>query len=159
LEGARYKWIDEVVIKRDKDTARGAEELLKYVRELPRSHYADRALTYAMLLDRDRHELDRAVAEGEQALREYPGSPLEPKVRYTLCTIYEQLAELPKAAQMAESFIAAYDRRRVAVEALRKSKPEAAAGEDGEKSSKEALAERVAQETELLREAEAWLPD
>jgi len=166
LEGARYKWIDEVVIKRDKDTARGAEELLKYVRELPRSHYADRALTYAMLLDRDRHELDRAVAEGEQALKEYPGSPLEPKVRYTLCTIYEQLAELPRAAQMAESFIAAYDRRKAAVDALRRSKPEkgsaadAAGDEDAaEKSPKEQLAERVAQETELLREAEAWLPD
>src|SRR4051812_46814574 len=116
-----------------------------------------------MLLDRDRHELDRAVAEGERALREYPGSPLEPKVRYTLCTIYEQLAELPRAAQLAESFIAAYDKRRAAVEALRKSKPEAAAAsgddEGGEKSPKELLAEKVAQETELLREAEAWLPD
>src|SRR4051812_6739302 len=116
-----------------------------------------------MLLDRDRHELDRAVAEGERALKEYPGSPLEPKVRYTLCTIYEQLAELPRAAQMAESFITSYDRRKVAVDALRRSKPEkdaAAADEDGaEKSPKELLAERVAQETELLKEAEAWLPD
>lgn len=162
LEGARYKWIDEVVIKRDQDAARGTQELLRYVQELPRSHYADRALTYAMLLDRDRHELARAVEEGERVLKEYPGSPLEPKVRYTLCTIYEQMAELPRAAQMAESFIAAYDKRKAAVDALRRSKPEkdAAADEDGaEKSPKEQLAERVAQEAELLKEAEAWLPD
>ncbi|HVE84519.1 MAG TPA: tetratricopeptide repeat protein, partial [Myxococcales bacterium] len=160
LEGARYKWIDEVVIKQEKDPGRGAEELIKYVEELPRSRYADRALTYAMLLDRDQQKLERAVATGERVLKDYPGSPLEPKVRYTLSTLYAQLAELPRAARMAESFVAAYDKQRANLEQQRKKdkgKKKQEAGEPGE--AQDPQADRLAQEAELLAEAEAWVPD
>jgi tetratricopeptide (TPR) repeat protein len=145
VQGAQYKWIDEVIYKQQKDADRAAEEMLRYVAEFPRSAYADRALTYAMLILRDQGQLQRAVETGERVLQQYPGSPLEPKARYTLATLYEQVADLPRSAQMYESFIQSHDRQRAALEQLRK-RPKAEA-------------EQIAFQAALVEEATAWLPD
>ncbi|WP_338865954.1 tetratricopeptide repeat protein [Myxococcus stipitatus] len=109
VEGSHYKWVDEVVYKQEKNPKKAAEEFLKFVKEFPKSENADRALTYAMSIAQETGELDRGIAAGERVLAEYPRSPFELKVRYTLAGLYEKIAEYRKAASMAEAFIATYD--------------------------------------------------
>lgn len=145
MEGAKYKWIDEVLYKREKDAGRAAEEFLRYATEFPRSDYADRALTYAMLILRDQGKLEPAVEAGLRVLQHYPGSALEPKARYTLATLYEQVADPSRSAQMYDSFIQAFDRQRDALERLKKKKP--------------ATGDEIAFRTQLIQEASAWLAD
>jgi len=109
-EGARYKWIDEVVYKKEKNAAKAGEEFLAFVKEFPTSKTADRALTYAMLMFQETKQLDRGVEAGERVLVEYPSSPLEPKVRYTLARMYEQMADYAKSAQAYEAFVISFDK-------------------------------------------------
>ncbi len=111
VEGSQYKYIDEVVYKKEKNPAKAAEEFVKFVAEFPKSNNADRALTYAMLIFKDAEQIDRGVEMGERVLKEYPDSPFELKVRFYLAQFYEQTADFEKSANMYEAFIAEYDER------------------------------------------------
>lgn len=160
LEGSQYKWVSETVYAKDK--SRAAEEFLRYAEKFPRSPNADRALTYAMLIFQEQGALDRAVAAGERALKEAPGSPLTLKVRYTLAHLYEGLAEYARAAQMEESLVAAYDRakERLAKDAKHaKVKPKAEAKAKPKTSRALKGGFSVEERGELLAEAEPWVPD
>lgn len=110
VEGSQYKWVDEVVYKKEKNPARAAEEFLKFVEEFPRSENADRALTYAMIIFQEANQIDRGIEQGERVLKDYPGSVFELKVRYTLAVFYEKTADFEKSANMYEAFIDTYDR-------------------------------------------------
>ncbi|MFL5321483.1 MAG: tetratricopeptide repeat protein, partial [Myxococcaceae bacterium] len=88
VEGSQYKWVDEVVYKKEKNPSKAAEEFLKFVEEFPRSDNADRALTYAMIIFQEANQIDRGVEAGERVLKEYPGSVFELKTRYTLAVFY-----------------------------------------------------------------------
>ncbi|MBI3183832.1 MAG: tetratricopeptide repeat protein [Myxococcales bacterium] len=109
VENSQYKWVDEVIYKKEKNPARAAEEFQKFVAEFPKSDNADRALTHAMLIFREADQLDRGVEAGERVLKEYPGSVFELKARYSLARFYEKLADFTRSAEMYEAFIAAYD--------------------------------------------------
>ncbi len=109
VEGSQYKYVDEVVYKKEKNPARAAELFLEFVKEFPKSDNADRALTYTVFIFQDALQLDRGIEAGERVLKEYPQSPFELKVRYALAKFYEQTAQFRKSAEMNEAFIAATD--------------------------------------------------
>ena len=109
VEGSQYKYADEVVYRREKNPGKAAELFLEFVNEFPRSDNADRALTYAMVIFQEARQLDRGIAAGERALKEYAGTPFEAKVRWALAKLYEQTAQFRKSAAMSEAFIAAAD--------------------------------------------------
>lgn len=163
VEGSQYKWVDEVVYRKEKKPAKAAEEFLKFVAEFPRSENADRALTYAMVIATEARELDKGVTAGERVLAEYKGSPFELKVRYTLGGLYEKLAEFRKSAAMYESFVAAYDAAKKAqgTDVPRGKGPKAQAPAkvalDADAEAKKAA--RAAERKQLLAEADKWVPD
>ncbi len=109
VEGSQYKYVDEVIYKKEKNVKKAAEEFLKFVQEFPRSDNADRALTYALVIFQEASELDRAIDTGERLLKEYPGSAFELKARFSLGKLYEKIAAFEKSAEAYEAFIATYD--------------------------------------------------
>jgi tetratricopeptide (TPR) repeat protein len=109
VEGSQYKYVDEVVYRREKNAPRAAELFLEFVKEFPSSDNADRALTYAMLIFQDARQIDRAIVTGERVLQEYAGTPFELKVRWALAKFYEQTAQFRKSAEMNGAFIAAVE--------------------------------------------------
>jgi len=162
-EGARYKWIDEVVYKKEKNAAKAAEEFLSFVKESPGSKMADRSLTYAMLMFQELKQLDRGVETGERVLSEYPDSPFGPKVRYTLARMYEQLAEYEKSAQAYEAFVVSFDAsERQWLEAQAEGPARQAAPREkaiaGPQTGQGADASPASQGA-LIEEARAWVPD
>lgn len=109
VEGSQYKWVDEVVYRKEKNPARAAELFMAFVDSFPTSDNADRALTYVMFIAQEAQQRDRAVEAGERVLRDYRGSAFELKVRYTLAGLYAELARFEQAAKMYESFLATYE--------------------------------------------------
>ncbi|MCE9671444.1 tetratricopeptide repeat protein [Myxococcus stipitatus] len=167
VEGSRYKWVDEVVYKQEKNPRKAAEEFLAFVKDFPRSENADRALTYAMSIAQEAGELDRGLEAGERVLAEYPSSPFELRARYTLAGLYEKVADYRKAATLAESFLSAYDAALKAQEAESR-KPKAPKAKSTAKKSETPGAEedadtrraqRAAERKQLLDDAGAWIAD
>ncbi|MDP1824513.1 MAG: tetratricopeptide repeat protein [Archangium sp.] len=109
VEGSQYKYIDEVVYKKEKDPAKASELFVAFVQEFPKSENADRALTYSMIIAREANQLDKAIAIGERVLKEYPNSAFDLKVKVALAYFYEKMANFEKSAQMYENFVATYD--------------------------------------------------
>ncbi len=109
VEGSQYKYIDEMVYKKEKDPKKASRLFLAFVEEFPKSENADRALTYAMVIAREAYELDKAIEIGERVLKEYPQSVFDLKVKNSLAYLYEKLANFEKSAAMYEEFVATYD--------------------------------------------------
>ncbi|WP_342374195.1 tetratricopeptide repeat protein [Myxococcus stipitatus] len=167
VEGSHYKWVDEVVYKQEKNPKKAAEEFLKFVKEFPKSENADRALTYAMSIAQETGELDRGIEAGERVLAEYPRTPFDLKVRYTLAGLYEKVADYRKAAFMAESFISAYDaaisaresegKKRKGARAKPAPKKSEAPGTDEDAAARNG--QLAAERKLLVDEASAWVAD
>ena len=156
VEGSQYKWIDEVVYRKEANPAKAAQEFIRLADEFPRSEYALRALTYAMIAFGDAQQLDAAISAGERVLS-HP-SLYELKVRFTLARDYEKVADFAKAAAMYESFVAAYDRRASEGETAKSARPnpkhpEAKASADVSNGSAED------ERGQLLQEAEKRIAD
>ncbi len=109
VEGSQYKYVDEVVYKKEKDPKKAAKLFLAFVQEFPKSDNADRGLTYAFEISREANELDKAVEIGERILKEYPATIFDLRVKYGLGKLYEQLANFEKSAATYEEFVATYD--------------------------------------------------
>lgn len=109
VEGSQYKYIDEVVYKKEKDPKKASRLFLAFVEEFPKSENADRALTYSMIIAREAYELDKAAQIGERLLKEYPQSVFDLKVKASLAYLYEKMANFEKSANMYEEFVATYD--------------------------------------------------
>ncbi|MBX7113440.1 MAG: tetratricopeptide repeat protein [Myxococcaceae bacterium] len=109
VEGSQYKYVDEVIYKKEKNPKQAAGEFLKFVAEFPTSDNADRALTYAMIIFDEAGELDKVIETGERVLKEYPFTQFDLKVRYRLAVAYEKVANFEKSAEGYEGFIASYD--------------------------------------------------
>ncbi len=109
VEGSQYKYVDEVIFKKEKNPKKAAEEFLKFVAEFPKSENADRALTYSMIIFQDANEIDRGIESGERVLKEYPATIFDLKVKYALAYFYEKTANFEKSAAMYEDFIETYD--------------------------------------------------
>ncbi len=109
VEGSQYKYIDEVVYKKDKDPAKASELFLAFVEEFPKSDNADRALTYSMIIAREANKLDAAITIGERLLKEYPTTTFDLKAKAALAYFYEKMANFEKSAQAYETFVATYD--------------------------------------------------
>ncbi len=108
-EGSQYKWIDEVLYRREKKGLEAAREFDRFARDFPRSPNAPRALVSGVLILTEAGQLDRATEMGERMLREYRNSPLALKVLYGLARDYEKTAHFSKAAQAYANFVAACD--------------------------------------------------
>ncbi|WP_163989191.1 tetratricopeptide repeat protein [Pyxidicoccus caerfyrddinensis] len=165
VEGSHYKWVDEVVYKKEKNPKKAAEEFLKFVVEFPRSENADRALTYVMVIAQEAGEIDKGIEAGERFLKEYPHSNFELKARYSLAGLYEKVAEYRKAATMAESFITEYDAAMKARDAeSRKSKERKATAKKDDapgavEDADSKRAQRTAERKALVDEAGTWVAD
>ncbi|HZH03473.1 MAG TPA: tetratricopeptide repeat protein, partial [Myxococcaceae bacterium] len=149
VEGSQYKWIDETVYRQEKNPTRAAEEFIKFVEEFPKSPNAARALSYAMVIFQETNQMERGIAAGQRALKEYGDSPFELKVRYTLAQFFERTADYARAAEGYEAFIAAFDRLNPAsgkVIKANKAKGADTGGGDAERDV-------------LLKEAEPWVAD
>jgi TolA-binding protein len=109
VEGSQYKYVDEVVFKKEKNVKKALKLFLAFVEEFPKSENADRALTYAMVISVEANELDTAVTMGERLLKEYPTTEFDLKAKYRLAKLYEQMANFQKSAAMYEEFVATYD--------------------------------------------------
>lgn len=109
VEGSQYKYVDEVVYKKEKDPKKASALFVEFVKDFPKSDNADRALTYAMLIARENNELDKAAEYAERVLKEYPVSIFDLKVKYTLAKLSEQMANFDKSASMYEEFVQTYD--------------------------------------------------
>jgi TolA-binding protein len=156
-EGSQYKYVSETLAGDQKDKQAAAEKFIQFVHDYPKSEDADRALTYATILFRDLGQAERAIAAGEQMLRDYPSSPLQPKVRWTLAHMYEHQADFKRAAETYESFVQSFDRAKDRLAQERK---------DGKKAAKKPAAEgemkhgfTLEEKQQLLAEAEPWVPD
>jgi tetratricopeptide (TPR) repeat protein len=166
VEGSQYKWVDEVIYKREKNPGKAAEEFLKFVAEFPKSDNADRALAYAMLIFKDANQIDRGIHTGQRLLKEYPESPFELKARFTLAKFYEQTADFEKSARMYEDFIAAYDEATDGKDLPADLKKERERAQKGKKApAKAAKAEKPGHKLDekevaaLHEEAKKWLSD
>lgn len=109
VEGSQYKYIDEVVYKKEKDPAKASDLFVAFVQEFPKSDNADRALTYSMIIAREANQLDKAIGLGERLLKEYPNSAFDLKAKVALAYFYEKMANFEKSAQTYENFVATYD--------------------------------------------------
>ncbi|MFZ5442668.1 MAG: tetratricopeptide repeat protein [Myxococcota bacterium] len=109
VEGSQYKYIDEVVYKKEKDPAKASDLFLAFVAEFPKSENADRALTYSMIIAREANQLDKAITIGERVLKEYPQTAFDLKAKVALAYFYEKMANFEKSAQTYENFVATYD--------------------------------------------------
>lgn len=109
VEGSQYKYVDEVVFKREKNPQKALKLFLAFVEEFPKSDNADRALTYSMIIAVDAQELDTAALLGERLLKEYPQTVFDLKAKYRLAKLYELMANFQKSARMYEEFVATYD--------------------------------------------------
>jgi tetratricopeptide (TPR) repeat protein len=167
VEGSQYKYVDEIVYRKEKNPKKAAQLFTEFVAEFPRSENADRALTYAMIIFQEAAELDRGVEAGERVLREYPDSVFALKVRYTLANFYEQMAEFRKAAELYEAFVQAYDTARMEGLGGKKAggkrlarasakKPDAAASPEPPPVPKNP---KEAERQQLLTDAGEWVAD
>jgi tetratricopeptide (TPR) repeat protein len=109
VEGSQFKYVDEVVYKKEKDPKKASALFTEFVKEFPHSDNADRALTYAMVISVEANELDHAAEVGERILKEYPQTVFDLKVKYRLAKLYEQMANFDKSANMYEEFVTTYD--------------------------------------------------
>ena len=109
VEGSQYKYVDEVIFKKEKNAKKAAEEYTKFVAEFPKSENADRALTSSMFIFQEANEIDRGIEAGERVLKEYPTTVFDMKVKYALAVFYEKTANFEKSATYYEDFIATYD--------------------------------------------------
>lgn len=164
VEGSQYKWVDEVVYKKEKNPAKAAEEFIKFVAEFPKSDNADRALTYAMIIFQAANQLDRGIEQGERVLKEYADSQFELKVRYTLANFYEKIADFQRSAEMYEAFIDAYDQaagaKAIGYENIKdqlKAKAKAKVAKPAAKKTEKKVDPK--EREELLKEADKWVAD
>jgi tetratricopeptide (TPR) repeat protein len=159
VAGSQYKQIDEIIYRKEKNPAKAGQEFIRFADEFPKSEYAAKALTYAMIAFGEAHQLDAGMAAGQRVLSNYRASPFELKVRYTLAHYYEKLADFARAASMYESFVAAYDRR--AAEAGLEKGVRASPKHRSQSTKTAALGESKGpdERLQLLEEAEKWIPD
>jgi tetratricopeptide (TPR) repeat protein len=142
-DGSQYKWIDEVLYRREKKGLEAAREFDRFARVFPKSPNAPRALASAVLILNEAGQLDGAIEMGERMLREYRNSALALKVLYGLARDYEKTARFAKAAQVYANFVAACDRL----------------AESSSKGAKAAENDETKEQSALIAEAKRWLPD
>lgn len=109
VEGSQYKYVDEIVYKKDKDVKKARDLFLEFQKEFPKSKNAARAMVYAMEISREANEQDKSIEIGERILKEYADSMFDLRVKNGLAFFYEKLASFEKSAAMYENFIATYD--------------------------------------------------
>ena len=98
MEGAQYKYIDIVVYngnggKQEKAPAKAAPMFRDFVKEFPKSQYADQALRYSMVIYQEAKQLDQAIAVGEQILQEYPQTKFRGDATLDLASFYQQTSD------------------------------------------------------------------
>ena len=100
--GARFKYLDEVVIRQKRDLVRGREGMLALATiEAP---FADRALAYAVATSIELKESQRVIELAQTFLKHFPGSPFAARVRYQLMTTQAKRGEEGAAAQTATEY-------------------------------------------------------
>ncbi|RMG20341.1 MAG: gliding motility protein U [Deltaproteobacteria bacterium] len=123
IEGSAFKMVMDVYNKGE--LAKAAVQFRAFVKEFPKSKYAATALYNAMIIFDKAKELDKAIAVGEQLLKNYKDSDLVPLVIQALGSAYERIADYEKAARYYELFAQRYlDKKGKDYKALSKERKE-----------------------------------
>ncbi len=106
IEGSQFKLVMQ--INEQKRYAEAAVKFRAFVKEFPKSKYADTALYNAMVIFDRAKELDKAIAVGRQLEKDYPESELIPRVRQFLGSFYERIADYETAAAYYRAYVDDY---------------------------------------------------
>ncbi len=111
-EASLYKHLDETVLGERGDKAAAAQGFADFANAHPQSTYAPQALFYALTLRAELGELDLAIALGQSLLTRHPdaaradGSSLVAETWRRLSKLFERVADIERAAEAADNFIA-----------------------------------------------------
>ncbi len=111
MEGAQYKYIDIVVYHGEKDGQKAATMFRDFVKEFPKSVYADQALVYTMVIYNEAKKLDEAILIGEQIMREYPDSKHRLRTLFDLGLFYQGTSDFEKAAASFEKYVVEWEQQ------------------------------------------------
>jgi tetratricopeptide (TPR) repeat protein len=111
MEGAQYKYIDIVVYHGEKNGEKAATMFRDFVKEFPKSVYADQALVYTMVIYNEAKKLDEAISIGEQILREYPDTKHRLRTLFDLGLFYQGTSDFAKAATSFERFVIEWEQQ------------------------------------------------
>jgi len=98
MEGAQYKYVDLVVLQKEKRDEDAATMFRDFVTEFPKSDYAAQALLYSMEIYTKANKLDQGMVVAEKILADYPTSNHRPTAVWSLAKFNEQTADFDKAS-------------------------------------------------------------
>lgn len=104
MQGAQYKYIDLVVLQKEGRKDEAAQMFRDFVKEFPKSEFADRALLYAVRIYDEFKRLDLVAELCEQILAQYPTTQFRPEVLTRLASSYQDMAEFEKAIAYYKQF-------------------------------------------------------
>lgn len=104
MQGAQYKYIDLVVLQKENRKEEAAQMFRDFVKEFPKSEFADRALLYSIRIYDEFKRLDEVIALGEQIMAEYPKTEFRPEVLTRLASSYQDTAQFEKAIAYYKQF-------------------------------------------------------
>lgn len=106
IEGSQFKMV--LATYEQKDYAKAAPEFRSFVKEFPKSKYADKALYNSLIIYDKAAELDQAIPVAEQLIHDYKESELVPQVVGYLGSFYERIADFRRAAEYYERYADLY---------------------------------------------------
>ncbi|MHB8418528.1 MAG: tetratricopeptide repeat protein [Myxococcales bacterium] len=106
IQRTQYQLAVEAFGKKDYD--RSGSMFLAFVKEFPKSPFAQKAVFSAMAGFEHGNKLELAIKEGEQLLRDYPQGDLAQQALYQLARDYEFTADFDKAASLYEQYVTKY---------------------------------------------------
>ena len=106
IQRTQYELAVDAFKKQDYD--KSGSMFLAFVKEFPKSPFAQKALLSAMYGFEHADKLDLAIPEGEQLLHEYPQGELAQTALDALAHDYERVANFEKAAALYEEYVTKY---------------------------------------------------
>lgn len=107
IEGSQFK-LTMATYEKEKDYPKAAGQFRAFVKEFPKSQYADKALYNAMVIYDQGKELDQAIPLAEQLVKDYKDSPLSALALGSLGNFYERIADFKRAAEEYEKYAETY---------------------------------------------------
>lgn len=110
-QASLYKHLDETVLGERGDKSAAAKGFADFADAHPQSKYAPQALFYALTLRAELGELDLAIALGQSLLARHPeaarvdGKSLVAETWRRLSKLFEQVADIDRAAEAVENFL------------------------------------------------------
>jgi len=111
MEGSQYKYIDLVVLQKEKRDEDAATMFRDFVTEFPKSDYASQALLYSMEIYTKANKLDQGMVVAEKILADYPTSTHRPAAVWALAKFNEQTANFQKASDYFLQYVREWEEK------------------------------------------------